>query len=521
MSLREKVIKNTFYHFLSQAFGFLSPFILTPIMIAYIGQVEFGMYAILMGFIGTFGLFDLSISTSFIKFISEHYNKKEFASLNSTINTGLFFYIGFSLIVCGIVLLFADYVLSLVNIPPGLFDTAKFALYISLVIFFLATSSTIFVSVLISIQKMYLNSSIGLMINICNFVLTYILLVNGYGLKGILISQLIAVAASVFFNVYLALSEMPEIKISPRLINRVSFRSMSAFGLQMQVSRVSGFLSEKYDEFLLGYFSTLNNVTFFNLSNRLVRLGKFFPLQLFQQVAPVAAELNAKSEMDKLNELFYEATKYLSVFSIPIFIYVFFFADLLITTWVGAGYELSVYLARILAAGQLVNLMISAPGNSIIPNLGKPKYLMYEGIISLAINLVLSFLLIKYYGIVGAAIGTTVSTFIASSYIYYTSVKYFGQNPFGYFIKAYLKPLLTGLFCTGIIFGLYKFFMNSFSSPVNRPVGITLIIITSLLTAGAYIFILLKSRYLNEKDIDNLRKLLKIINPFGRKQRED
>src|SRR5262245_59681173 len=174
-------------------------------MIAYIGQVEFGMYAILMGFIGTFGLFDLSISASFIKFISEHYNKKDFTSLNNTINTGFFFYVGFSAVVCVIVLIFSAAILNLVNIPPDLFETAKFALYIALVIFFLATSTTIFVSVLVSIQKMYLNSVIGLVINIFNFVSTYILLVNGYGLKGILYSQLAAVLLSVFFNIYLAM----------------------------------------------------------------------------------------------------------------------------------------------------------------------------------------------------------------------------------------------------------------------------------------------------------------------------
>ena len=48
-----------------------------------------------LGFTGIFGLFDISLSSAFIKFISEHYNKKDFEELNKTINTGLFFYIFF------------------------------------------------------------------------------------------------------------------------------------------------------------------------------------------------------------------------------------------------------------------------------------------------------------------------------------------------------------------------------------------------------------------------------------------
>jgi len=189
MSLRDKVIKNTFYHFIAQAFGFISPFILTPLIITYIGKTEFGIYAIVMGFIGTFGLLDFSISASFIKFISEHYNKKQFEELNKTINTGMFFYITFTLIVCIIVLIFSEQILSLINIPPELFPLAKFSLYISLLIFFLATSTTIFVSVLISIQKMYVNSIAGLVINLLNFIITYIVLIAGMGLAGILYTQ--------------------------------------------------------------------------------------------------------------------------------------------------------------------------------------------------------------------------------------------------------------------------------------------------------------------------------------------
>ncbi len=516
MSLTDKVIKNTFYHFLSQAFGFLSPFILTPLIIAYIGVTEFGMYAIVMGFIGTFALFDFSISASFIKFISEHYNKNQFENLNKTINTGLFFYIGFTTIICIIVIFFSTFIFNLINIPPNLYSLAVFSLNISLIIFFLATSSTIFVSVLISIQKMYLNSMIGLIINILNFFSTYLLLTMGYGLKGVLYSQLIAVIVSVFFNIYLSFKEIPQLKIGFRYLDKLSFKSMSKLGLQMQVSRFSVFLSEKYDEFLLGHFSSLSNVTYFNLANRVTRFGRFFPLQLFQQVAPVAAELNAKDQNHKLTLLFTEATKYLTVFSLPIFIYIIFFADLIMTTWVGSGYDTSVYLLRILAAGQIVNLLLSAPGNSIIPNLGLPKYLMYEGLISLAINLILSFLLIKYYGIVGAAIGTSVSTASASIYVYITSVKYFKENIFPFLIKSYLLPLMictAGCLITFIIF--YEVRELNLFKP-GRLNSILMMIFTSGFMVLLYITALFKTKYINQKDKDNLSRLIKIIKPFNK-----
>ncbi|MGV8016993.1 MAG: lipopolysaccharide biosynthesis protein [Ignavibacteria bacterium] len=95
MSLTDKVIKNTFYYFISQIVSLLIPMILTPYIISKIGLPAFGIYTIILGFISSFGLFDLSISTSFIKFLSEYYNKNDDENLNRVLNTGFFFYLVF------------------------------------------------------------------------------------------------------------------------------------------------------------------------------------------------------------------------------------------------------------------------------------------------------------------------------------------------------------------------------------------------------------------------------------------
>ena len=511
MSLTDKIIKNTFYHLLTQIIGIFFPIILTPFIIAYIGQVEFGIYALVLGLIGTFGLFDLSLSTSFIKFISEHYNKKEFDELNKTINTGLFFYVTFSIVTCLVVYLFSFQIVRLINIPENLEETAVYALRIGLVIFFLATSSTIFVSVLISLQKMYINSILGLIVNFLNFCITILLLKLGYGLNGVLYSQLGTVFISVIINIILAKRALPEMRLGFGSLNYLSFKKMSNIGVQMQISKIASFLSDKYDEFLLSYFSVLNNVTFFNLAGRITRFGKFFPLQLFQQVAPAAAELNAKDKKDKLDQLFTDSTKYLTLASLPIFFYIFTFADLIIVTWMGEGYTFSVYLLRILVIGQVLNLMISAPGNSIIPNLGIPKYQMYEGLIGLGLNLVLSFLFIKYYGILGAAIGNTIATVISSIYVYFTSTAFFKVNRFQFTLRSYFFPFSVCLIISLIMHLLFYFLGTGNFNSINRLTGIFYILSSGIIFMFLYTVTMLKSKYATNRDRENLLRFKKLI----------
>ncbi len=514
MSLTDKVIKNTFYNFLAQILGFVFPFFLTPFIISVIGEVQFGIYALVMGFSGTFALFDLSISSSFIKFISEDYNKNDKEKLNRTLSTGLFFYIVFSLLISVIGFLLAEPLVGLLNIPPDLQEISLFAFRISIFIFFITNAFGIFNSILISLQKMYITNVFGIILNILNVGAIVILLLNGYGLIGLMISQTVAVTLSILFSYFAARKVLPEMRIGLKRFDRTTLKKMTGFGLQMQVSKLASFASDKYDEFLLGFFSVMSNVAFFNIGARVTRLGRFFPYQLVPQVAPVAAELNAKEDKEKLVRLFGDTTRYLTVASIPIFIFIFAFADVIIYSWMGPGFDISIYILRILIIGQLINMIFSAPGNSITPNIGIPKYQMHEGLINLGFNLVLSFVLIMYFGIIGAAIGNTISIAISSFYIYHVSAKYFGKKHFLFLMEQYLKPFLAAVLFAGVLFGIYYLLQESVMSVTDRLSGLIYLIPAGILFMGMYVLAILKMNYLNENDKMVFVKILMKFTPL-------
>ncbi|HMQ68097.1 MAG TPA: glycosyltransferase [Ignavibacteria bacterium] len=500
MSLADKVIKNTFYYILFQLFTFLFPLILTPYIISEIGEVQFGLYALVIGFIGIFSLFDLSISSSFVVFISRYFVKKDFINLNKYVNTGLFFYIIFSLIIAGTGYLFTVPILSRLNIPPELFNTSVKIFYIGLAIFFVSNAFSVFSSVLITLQKMYITSLIGLFAGVINLAGTIILLNMGFGLEGIIWIQLVIALFSNILYIFFAKRSLPEIRIGIRHIEKNPVKEMVKFGSQMQISKLASFASEKYDEFLLAYFSVLNNVTYFNIANKISRTGRMIPFQIIPQVAPVASELKSKEENEKLSELFSDISKYLSVISFPVFIFIFIFSDLIITTWMGPGFELSANILKILVAGQLFNMVLSAPGNSITPNTGHPEYQMREGLIYLGINLILSYLLIKYYGIVGAAIGNVISIFISSVYIFISSHKFFKGSKTGT-VRNFFSKTLAASAVSGIIAGVIYYFSNiyiyRFEGRIPGLIYLAVLISVFVLIYTALIF---KLRLFNMKD---------------------
>ena len=518
MSLADKVIKNTFYYFISQVLMILMPLFLTPFIISKIGDIQFGIYALVLGFIGTFGLLDLSISSSFVKFISQYYHKNNFEKLNHTITTGMLFYFVLTLALTAAGFLLTDFLISLINVPPELTETAVYVLRVSLLIFFVTNSFGIFGSVLISLQKMYISSMINVFFAFLNFIAVILLLNSGFGLYGIVWAQLITITLNVVITFIFAMKSLPEMKIRFSNFKLSSLKEMGGFGLQMQVSKLSSFASDKYDELLLGIFSVLNNVTMFNIGGRIVRFGKFIPIQIITQIAPVAAELNSKDETGKLKDLFSDATKYLVAVSSPLFIFIFVFSDLIISSWMGAGYETASLIIKVLITGQLVNIALSAPGNSITPNIGIPKFQMYEGLIHLFINVCLTYFLIKLYGVIGAAYGNTLATIISSSYIFYVSVRYFGKEYSKLFSGIIFPPLLASAASVCISYLIYYFVILNIKFIIidNRVKGITALIILGLINIFFYSLFILKADYLNDRDKNMLKKLLYKFIPLSK-----
>jgi O-antigen/teichoic acid export membrane protein len=492
------------------------PLILTPFIISRIGDMQFGIYTLVLGIVGTFGLLDMSISTSFIKFISEYFHKNNTEKLNHTISTGLFFYIFFTLLLGLAVYLFTGTIVSMLNVPADLTELTANALKISILIFITTNSLGIFTTVLISIQKMYVTSMINLIFGIINFLAVILLLNSSYGLYGIIWSQFFTSLGGIVFTVIYSYKALPQLKISLNYFKLLSLKEMGSFGLQMQVSKLSTFASDKYDELLLGIFSVLNNVTLFNIGNRIVRFGKFFPSQFIVQLAPVAAELNSNDNEEKLKSLFADATKYLVAVTAPLFVFIFVFSDLLVNTWMGSGYETAALIVKILIAGQLVNIALSAPGNSIIPNMGIPKYQMYEGLIHLSINIVLTYFLIKKFGVIGAAFGNTAATFVSSAYVYFVSVKFFGKKYSDVFIKTILPPVIFSGISNFLVYLVYIYFNHdgSLTGNTGRLKGLTILSALALVSFSIYSFAIYKSGFLNVNDKSILKKFLFKYIPF-------
>jgi len=90
-SYSSRIARNTFYNAIARILGMLVGFLLTPYILNHLGIELFGIWSIVWVLTGYIGLFDMGLSTSFVRHTSLYYAEGDRESLREMISSGLFF----------------------------------------------------------------------------------------------------------------------------------------------------------------------------------------------------------------------------------------------------------------------------------------------------------------------------------------------------------------------------------------------------------------------------------------------
>src|SRR5580704_562795 len=102
---------------------FLSPYILHRL-----GDEAFGLWILIFSVTGYYGLFDLGIRSSIVRYIAKYSATEEYDELNRLVNTAMFSYSGIGILAMVVTLTATYYVDSIFKIPPAFLSTARWLL---------------------------------------------------------------------------------------------------------------------------------------------------------------------------------------------------------------------------------------------------------------------------------------------------------------------------------------------------------------------------------------------------------
>lgn len=195
------------------------------------------------------------------------------------------------------------------------------------------------------------------------------------------------------------------------------------------------------DSFSIGF---LRNSVEVGIYSAAIPLANLFAVstEIFMQIFfPLITKEYSLKNMRLVREISKQIGKWIFIINLPLFFFMTLFPGAIINLLFGSNYLGAENALRILSIGNLFYSISMISGN-ILLIYGKSKFFLYNLLGSAILNGILNFILIRSYGIMGAAIGTSVSLIVSGSIFIYQAKKLAGVLPLR---KKMIRIFLTFL----------------------------------------------------------------------------
>ncbi len=263
-----------------------------------------------------------------------------------------------------------------------------------------------------------------------------------YGaLASSLIQDLVVLLLSLYFliKVYPGLTDM-------NLKSIVKKKELNKFASVLFANSVLSKYTFQMDVLFLGYFCSIKDVGIYALASRLQTLIYMPHYALNSIFGPITAELYAQNNMEEFKKLYRTITKWTFSVSLPIAAIIVLFSEDILHLF-GKDFTGAVLIIVIMSVGNLIHDFLGTAG-TVIMMTGRIHVNLINSIILSVFNITSYYVLIKEYGIVGAAVANAFSLTIANLLVLF-EVRYFvGFYPFR---VTLVKPLIGVIFAGGLV----------------------------------------------------------------------
>lgn len=186
------------------------------------------------------------------------------------------------------------------------------------------------------------------------------------------------------------------------------FREVLRFSLPLMLSASMAFVMGNTDNLMIQYFYNSRDVGIYDIAYTLgqtltIALGAFGFLFL-----PNVSKLHAEERWDEIHHLYQLVTKWIIFITLPGFLLLAVFPNALLQNTFGAGYTDGAQVLVIIAMAYFVRAGMG-PNSGLLEAVGETDYILRGNVVAAVANVILNFLLLPIFGIIGAAVASFTS----------------------------------------------------------------------------------------------------------------
>lgn len=404
---KRQLVTNVGSSWFSLGFDVLVGLFLSPFLLHWLGDTAFGIWVLIFSVTGYYGLFDLGIRSSVVRYVSKFTATDDIEDLAKLINTSLFTYscIGvFSLLVTVFLSLYVDHIFK---IPPEFHSTARWLLLMMGASVGIGFPLGVVGGYLDGLQRFYINNWANIAGDVARLVLIILAVRHGRGLLTIAaITVLLPIVLYVIRGI-IAYRILP-VPFGLKYVDRATFRTMANYSGVTLIIMIATQLKFKTDNLVIGTMISAAAVTYFSIGARIVSYAQQMVMALAQNFLPLASQSEASGNMNRLRKVFLAGNRVCAFTAFPITVTLLILGRSVIEVWVGKRYVATSYSVLVILIIPATLMWAQAASGRVLFGISKHRTWAFVTLGEGIANLVLSIVLVHFYGILGDAWGTAI-----------------------------------------------------------------------------------------------------------------
>ncbi|MDL5362765.1 flippase [Halalkalicoccus sp. NIPERK01] len=283
--------------------------------------------------------------------------------------------------------------------------------------------------------------------HVTRLVLAVIVLRLGYSAAGVAWAYVVGHAAAAGLGTYYLHRDTP---LFTRVAAAPMHRELLAFSAPLIVSAIMVKILADIDTFLLGYFVSTADVGVYNVLYPLATMLTVVLASFGFLFVPILSELHAEGDVGEMAHVYRLVTKWIFMASLPIFVVIALFPELLIRYTFGPQYTEGALALSVLAVGFFVHAVVG-PNYKTLTAMGHTRLIMLDNAGAAGLNVALNVVLIPRYSYLGAAVATVISYLLLN--VAY-SVQLYTRSGIHPFSTSLLRPATAAVVAIGGIYAL-------------------------------------------------------------------
>jgi len=303
------------------------------------------------------------------------------------------------------------------TIPDAMVGASRLVLILGGLIVAVSLVSGVFGGIITARQRFDIISSVQISVEMTRALLVVLALRSGYGIVALAAIQLTILLARGIIDFFLSRRLYPELRIRLRSWSRPHLRQLLGFSAYASMLNLSTIVILQMDAIVIGAFLPVAMIAFFAIAANLTEYGRALVAGISQTVAPRVSALQGSGDGRKAAHIALSGGRLATLALLPIVVAFILRGSAFIGIWMGPSYsELSGKVLLVLSLLLGITAGRQVIGSTLL-GLNQHKELVPIYVLEALVNVALSVALLKRYGIVGVAWGTTAPGLISSLFL--------------------------------------------------------------------------------------------------------